>query len=248
MSDTLEVLDRWDGGISWTLADDAKERTCHALVVRDDGTAPGGDEESGSGNEEPEPGAEDESADGSTVWLVDPVDAPGLDDELAALGDVAGVVVLLDRHTRDAATLASRHGVPVYLPEALADVEEDVDAETTVFRGSLPGTDLRTITLRANRLWREVALYSRDTGTLVVPESVGTAAFIAADGERLGVHPALRLFPPKTKLGGLRPERILVGHGAGVFDDAPRALDRALRNARRNAPKLYVGTLSELLG
>lgn len=218
MSETLEVVDRWDGGISWTLEGDKMDRTSHAIVVEDD------DGESG-------------------VWVVDPIDAPGLDDELAELGDVVGVVLLLDRHQRDSAAVATRHDVSVYLPKALSSVADDLNAETEVFTGTLPGTEFRTITLTNNSLWREVALYDKHAGTLVVAEAVGTGTIFVAPGERLGVHPGLRLFPPKAKLEGLNPDRILVGHGAGVFDDSAMALREALRGSRKNAPKLYAGML-----
>jgi hypothetical protein len=46
------------------------------------------------------------------VWLVDPVDVAGLDALLAPLGTVRGVLQLLDRHARDCAALARRHGAP----------------------------------------------------------------------------------------------------------------------------------------
>ena len=70
----------WDGAASWIAFPDEKmKRASHAL------------------------------ADGDDVWLVDPVDVDGLDDTLADLGTVRGVVVLLDRHTRDSAALARRH-------------------------------------------------------------------------------------------------------------------------------------------
>ena len=47
------------------------------------------------------------------VWLVDPVDGDGLEELLAPLGEVRGVLQLLDRHARDGAALARRHGVPL---------------------------------------------------------------------------------------------------------------------------------------
>jgi len=37
----------------------------------------------------------------------------------------------------------------------------------------------------------------------------------------------------------LNPAQILVGHGAGVFDDAASALRAALRDSRRNAPRIF---------
>ncbi|GAB7013366.1 hypothetical protein [Halolamina salina] len=212
---TLEVVDRWDGGISWTLAEEVGEmhRTSHA-VETDDG-----------------------------LWVIDPVDAPGLDDELADLGEVAGVTLLLDRHKRDAAAVAQRHDVPVSLPEPLSDVADDLDAETERYSRTLPDTEFRAITVVDNRLWHEVALYDRDRGTLIVPEAVGTAEFFTTGVERLGVHPALRLFPPQTALGGLSPDSVLVGHGPGVFDDAANALRVALARSRKSAPKYYAGLL-----
>jgi len=210
MSPTLEVVDRWDGGISWTLADDRMHRTGHALVTD------------------------------AGVWLIDPLDAPGLDDEIEALGDVAGVTLLLDRHKRDAELLARRYDVPVSLPAQLSAVAKELTAETERYTDSLPGTSYRTVPLTTNRLWREVALFDAESRTLVVPEAVGTNELFTTDDERVGVHPALRLFPPRDQLGGLEPDRLLVGHGAGIAEDATGALRAALRNSRRNAPRLYV--------
>jgi hypothetical protein len=212
---TLEVVDHWQGGISWTLAEevDGMHRTSHAVETEEG------------------------------VWVVDPVDAPGLDDELAELGEVIGVTLLLDRHKRDTAAVAERHDVPVSLPEALAGVADDLDTETEVYSRALPNTAFRTITVVDNRLWHEVALFDRNRGTLIVPEAVGTAEFFRTGSERLGVHPGLRLFPPRKALGDLTPERVLVGHGAGVFDDAANALRVALSRSRKSAPKYYAGLL-----
>ena len=99
-----------------------------------------------------------------------------------------------------------------------------------------------------NHLWREVALYEENEGTLVVPEAFGTIDPFCASGERLGVHPALRLVPPRTALGGLRPERVLVGHGTGISEDAPSAFRDALDGARPRAPGLYLRVTREALG
>ena len=57
-------------------------------------------------------------ADDGGVWLVDPVDGEGLADILAPLGEVRGVLQLLDRHPRDCAALASRFGVPHHVTPA----------------------------------------------------------------------------------------------------------------------------------
>lgn len=172
------------------------------------------------------------------VWVIDPVDAPGLDELLAALGTVVGVVVLLDRHKRDAATLARRHDVPVVLPEVMAGEADEFPAETEIFRGELGDSGFVGRTLVDNRFWREAILVDEESGTLVVPEAVGTNPFFCVPGERLGVNPLLRVRPPRS-LGEYAPERVFVGHGAGVQERAGEALQQALRGARRKAPRLY---------
>jgi len=54
------------------------------------------------------------------------------------------------------------------------------------------------------------------------------------------------LTPPKT-LSGYDPERVLVGHGAGVLSDAATALDAALANSKRNAVSLYGKTAKQFI-
>jgi hypothetical protein len=204
---------RWDGGVAWiAYPDEGMQRASVAL-----------------------------ESDGE-VYLVDPVDAEGVEEIYDDLGTVAGVVVGLDRHKRDAATLADRHDVPVYVPEWMRDaVESDLQARVEGFESHLPGTDYRAIQVLNNRFWREVALYDPEAGTLVVPEAVGTAEYFLAGGERLGVHPMLRSTPPRRALGDCSPDRVLVGHGAGVEDDATETLRDALAGSRRRMPSLYAG-------
>lgn len=180
-------------------------------------------------------------------WLVDPLDADGLPAWLEELGGVAGVVVLLDRHTRDADVLASRYDVPVHVPEELSDLAEELDAPVETFDRELPETGYRRVPVVQRRFWTEAALYHPDRRTLVVPEAVGTPWYFRTSEERLGVHPALRLFPPRGALGDLRPDRILCGHGEPVVDDAAAALDDALTGARRRTPRLYAKTLRGFL-
>ena len=213
------VIDRFEGGVGWIAhPEEEMQRASHALAVDGD------------------------------VWVIDPVDAAGLDDLLAEYGDVRGVVVLLDRHTRDAAAVANRHQVPVYLPEIFEDVTgEDLEAPVARFSDELSTTGIEAHTLVDSRFWREVALYDRDDGTLVVPESVGTADFFLAGGERLGVHPVRRPLPPRSTLGKFDPERILVGHGPGVLSNADVALADALASARWRAPLVYAGMVRSML-
>jgi len=210
------VVDRWDGGVGWlAYPDERMQRAGHALAT-DEG-----------------------------VWVTDPVDTPGLDDLLAEYGDVRGVVVQLDRHLRDAGTVASRHGVPVYVPEWFDGVDGDVEAPTERLGGRLPGTDYEVRQVVDNRAWQEAALW--DGETLVVAEAVGTVEYFVTGRHRVGVHPALRVKPPRRSLGSYSPGRVLVGHGAGVEEGAATALSEALSAARRTAPRLYVEALSGLL-
>jgi hypothetical protein len=217
--DLHETL-RWENGVGWIAhPDERMQRASTALV------------------------------DGDDVWVIDPVDAPGLDDLLAEFGDVAGVVVGLDRHFRDADTVASRHDVAVHAPSWMSGVREEVNAPIERFDSYLADTDIRAIRVRDSSVppWQEVALYREADGTLVVPEAVGAGTFFLVDPERLGVHPALRLFPPRQALGSLSPKRVLTGHGGGVEDRATEALRDALAGSRTRAPKLYAKLFRELV-
>lgn len=203
----LREIDTFDGGTGWMAhPEELMLRASHALV------------------------------DGDEVWVVDPVDAEGLDDLLARYGTVAGVVVLFSWHVRDAGTLAARHEVPVYVPSWVTGIAGGGDAPVERFDDELADTGYRALRITPHPLWREAALYREADGTLVVPDSVGTAPYFRAPGERLGVSPYQRPWPPRAALGGLDPDRVLVGHGTGVFDDAAAALADALDGARRRAP------------
>ena len=224
----LHEVDRFDRGVGWiTYPNETMERASHALVV-----PPGGDADA----ETP-----------SDVWVLDPVDAPGLDDLLGDLGTVAGVVVALDRHKRDAAAVASRHDVPVYVPAQMSGVADVLEAPVRRFDRTLADTGFETIRIRDSTVppWQEVGLF--DGSTLYVPESLGTASYFRGSRERLGVHPMLRFTPPRGALGGLDPDRVLVGHGVGIHDDAGGAVADALANARRKAPGLYAKTLRDAI-
>ena len=204
----LVTIDRFDGGVGWLAhPDERMQRASHALST-DDG-----------------------------VWLVDPVDADGLDDLLAEEGDVAGVVILLDRHKRDAARLANRYDVAVHIPSWMAGVADDIDAPIERFDGELGETGYR-LRMVATPLWQEAALYGEEDGTLVVAEALGTAEYMRTDAERLGVHPMLRLLPPRQSFRDFMPEHVLVGHGAGIHDRASTALSSALSGSRRRTPSL----------
>ncbi|TKX72743.1 hypothetical protein EXE46_15435 [Halorubrum sp. GN11_10-6_MGM] len=222
----LHEIDRYDGGVGWiAYPNETMERASHAFAV------------------------DNEETETDDVWVVDPVDAPGVDDLLDELGEVAGVVVGLDRHVRDGDVLAARHDAPVYVPEWMTGVEDDLDPGVDVerFGSRLADTGFEAFRVRDSSVppWQEVGLF--DGETLIVPESVGTASYFRGDRERLGVHPMLRLTPPTAALSGLDPERVLVGHGVGVHERAAVALEDALSDSRRKAPGLYAKTLRSAL-
>jgi hypothetical protein len=221
------VIDHGDGGLGWlAYPDETMQRASHAL------TTPEG------------------------IWIIDPVDADGVDDCLAELGDesdgpseVAGVAVCLDRHKRDVAAIASRHSVDVFVPTWMSGVAEEIDAPVSRFSGELGDSGFQSFVIRDSSLppWQEAGLFNPETGTMVIPESVGTASYFLAGDERLGVHPMLRLTPPEGLRSQGRPERVRLGHGAGISGDAAAAVETALTASRANTPSLYAQTLKGFL-
>lgn len=214
----LREAGRFDHGLSWiAYPEETMQRASHVLTVDDE------------------------------TWIIDPVDAPELDDVLEEFPQVAGVAVLLDRHKRDSAAVANRHDVSVYVPESMDGVVEELDAPTERFGGELADTGYRSIEVVNNRMWQEVALWNPNRSTLVVPEAVGTASYFCTGDERLGVHPMLRAFPPRDSFQSISPEHVLVGHGDPVLEDGATALADALKHSRRRTPKLYAGNLKSLI-
>ncbi|GAB3676937.1 hypothetical protein [Halopiger thermotolerans] len=221
------LIDEFDGGFGWIAhPDEAGLRASHALVGTEGSRAPRSDPDSDS--------------DGGDVWLFDPLEAPGIDDEIESLGDVAGVVVCSDYHARDAGAFARRFDVPVYVPAWLDRVPDRVDAPLEVVDGEL-GTSGFTLREAAPLPgWREAIAYRRADATLYVPDLLGTAPPYLTGDERLAVYLLCRLRPPTAAFEGIAPERILLGHGPGVFDDAAAALADALETARRGFPRALV--------
>ncbi|HEX7084676.1 MAG TPA: hypothetical protein VF186_11225 [Gaiellaceae bacterium] len=155
------------------------------------------------------------------VWLTDPVDDPELEKHVRALGEPAGVLQLFDHHARGCAAWAERLGVPLVRAWESAG-----------------GAPFETLPVAGLPFWREVALWEPRSRTLVCGDALGTADYFRAGVERLAVHPLLRLAPPRG-LGAVEPERILVGHGAGVDEGATAALREALATARRRLPAAW---------
>ncbi|SEV91962.1 hypothetical protein [Halobacterium jilantaiense] len=214
----IRVIDRFDRGVGWiAYPEEGMQRASHAVAVPS------------------EDGDEDD------VWVVDPVDGEGVDDLLDDLGDVRGVVVLMDRHARDAKAVADRHDVPVFVPSF---VDPGMDAPTQPLGDTLPGSDFRVVRTVDWPIWDEAALY--DGETLVVGDLVGTVDYFRTDRERVGVHPMLRVSPPDA-LRQFTPDRILSGHGEGIMTDATRKLEAATDGTRRRAPKLWLKSATSFL-
>lgn len=202
---------RWDGGVSWlAFPEETAARSSHAICGADGG-----------------------------VWLLDPLDAGNVHDALAELGPVEGVAVLSAYHARDAAAFADRYDVPVSLPRWLPRVAERVDAPVERFDGELADTGVRIREYAPLPAWSEAIAYRPADGTLYTPDTLGTASPFVAGDERLGLYLLQRFVTPKFLLG-YDPERILVGHGEGVFEDAAAALTDAVTNGQRRLPRALV--------
>jgi hypothetical protein len=160
--------------------------------------------------------------DDGRVWLIDPYENAEALAAVAELGTPAGVIQLLDRHKRDCEPIAQRLGVPLHrLPQDGA------------------GTPFTPLAVISNRAWREVALWWPEQKALVVAEAVGTAPAFGL-GRGVGVHPMLRLLPPRAQLSRYAPERLFVGHGEAVESGADAALREALDHSRSDTPRLIL--------
>ena len=159
---------------------------------------------------------------GEGVWLTDVVDGPGIDERIGALGEPAAVVQLIDRHKRDCAAVAERLGIALHV---------------TPFT-DVPRAPFVVLPIARRMLWREIAIWFPGERILVCGDALGSLSYFRARGEPFGVHPLLRLAPPRRALAGLEPEHILFGHGEGVHGpEVAPALREALATARRRLPR-----------
>lgn len=159
------------------------------------------------------------------VWLVDPLEGDGVLERVRAAGEPAGVIQLLDRHNRDCRGIAERLGVPHH----------------RVPREPIPGAPFELIALRTPPRWQEVALWWPEPRVLVCADALGTVPSLRVAGERLALHPVLRLMPPRRPLSDLEPRHVLCGHGEGVHgDEAAPAVREALATARRRLPRAWL--------
>lgn len=207
-SSGYEIIDRWDGGVGWLAHPEERgERVSHALRTEDG------------------------------VWLLDPLDAPGVEAPIEELGEVVGVAVLSQYHRRDADVFARRYEVPVHVPAWFHRVRNRLEAPV------VPVTDrLGDSTIAVRRYtpvpgWREGIAVDGDRGTVYVPDALSALASYRAPGERVGMHTAVRVRPPRQQLAGSEPSRLLFGHGEGCFEDPGDALAETLAGARRRLPR-----------
>jgi hypothetical protein len=156
------------------------------------------------------------------VWFVDPFDDEMAMSAAVELGSPAGVIQLLDRHNRDCGPIAQRLEVPLLrVPEQVSD------------------SPFTVVPVISRPWWREVALWWPAERALVIAEAVGTVPAFALN-RRAGIHPMLRLRPPKSALTRYSPERLLVGHGAALESGGAEAIDDALAGALSDIPQLVL--------
>src|SRR5918994_5702031 len=114
------------------------------------------------------------------VWLLDPVAFDEALERAAGLGEIAGVLQLLDRHNRDCAPLAERYGVPhLKVPD------------------EVPGTPLKAIPIVRFPGWKETALWWPEHEALIVADVVGSNEYYTAGRGAAGMNPLLRALPPR---------------------------------------------------
>ena len=210
----LNVIARTDDSVSWQLAGHGMLE-CVSHAVRDD--------------------------DGR-VWIFDPLSGAGLDAIVAELGGlVAGVVVLLDRHLRDAPAVAARLGVDLWFPQGRC--RQELPPQTRRYDTKIDGCPFEFLVVRQKeRAWLERAAWLPARRLLVVAEAVGTVGYYLVGRDiPLAVHPMSRIAPPKM-LCGLGPDRVLVGHGPPVERHASIALETAIADGRRGIPRLLTHT------
>ncbi|OIB56441.1 hypothetical protein [Natrialba sp. SSL1] len=222
----FQEIDRWEDGVGWLAhPDELGQRASHAVVGE------------------------------AGVWLLDPLWAPGVDDLIDDLAEehetaVAGVAICSCWHTRDAEQFARRYDVPITIPEWMGRVDDRTTAPIERYADSFDPV-VEVVRRQPIPLWDEAILYWDNHQTLYTPESIGTADPFLVDDERLGLELFFRLDPPHS-LREYEPDRVIVGHGTGIFDDATRALEYALAGARRRFPRAVLengpGTARSLVG
>ncbi len=216
-STDIEVIDRWDGGVGWLAhPEEDAQRASHALSGEDG------------------------------VWIFDPLDGPGVDELVEEFGSVVGVALLSNTHARDATTFAERYDVSVHMPSWMGRAPDNVDAPIEQYTApagewvELGSSGIRVRTVNPLTAWTEAIAYRPADATLRVPDMLSSVSEMTVGGERIGCYFLHRFAPPREVFADLNPDRILFGHGEGVFTDTPVALNSALSEARRNLPRAVI--------
>ena len=198
-----KIVDEWDEGFGWFAhPNEPGQRASYAFSF-DDG-----------------------------VWLVDPLDAAGIGERIDALGTVVGVTVCSSWHARDADVFAAEYDVPISIHESMRRIEAITESPIREYGSTLDGAGVRVFDRHPFRLADETILYHDRTGTLYVPDTLGTTTGHTVGDEPVGFEPFTRLSPP-TELLDLEPSRICCGHGEPVTEDATAALEDAITTGRR---------------
>lgn len=210
--DAIEVTDTFEGGFSWARSGHGLlECRSHALLDED-----------------------------GRIWLVDPFDGAGLDEELERIGgEVAGVLVLLDRHLRDSVKLAERYRARLIVPPGRWRRSSALPSDVEELAETLDRCPFRCAPLvERSRQWQEWALWWPARRILVVPEAVGSAGWYRSRSrEPLAVHPLLRVVAPPRALLALdleaEPELLLLGHGDAITHAVGETIELAVGESRR---------------
>jgi hypothetical protein len=171
------------------------------------------------------------------VYLIDPLLADGIDQEIKTLGTVAAIIMTVGWHDRDVDWFAALYGVPVYAYRRL--IRGLVRSTVQHLEGEVPGSPFRLIDCSGRGVlgwWTESALWWPDASTLVTGDCLGNATYFTPSGERLAVHPIRRLSPP-NRLYELPVERLYVGHGTSLESGASAEIQRSIDAAPSDLPR-----------
>ncbi len=159
------------------------------------------------------------------VVLIDPL--PLADQGMAGLGRVEAICLTSSGHQRSSWRLRREHGVRVWAPAPVREVEEEPD-ERYSDGDMLPG-GLRTVFTPGAGTAQHSFLLEREGGVLFTPD-----LFVHPPGDRLGFIPAEYMHSIEEarataeQLLELDFAVLCTGHGVPVTDDPKAAIRAAL--------------------
>ena len=161
-STDFELIDEWDLGVGWLAHPEERGMRASHAVVFDDG-----------------------------VWIIDPLDAPGIDEHIVALGEVVGVAVLSSMHARDAHHFGDRYDVPVYVPDGMDGLSNGLDTPHPRYLDEFPARGVRILARHPFPGFDEANLFHEPTQTLYIGDSLGTTPWHTVGQETLGAQALL---------------------------------------------------------